>query len=314
MGELGERGTERARGVGVGDSSQQHLEETPVQRSPTGFSEDPLGLCRAPPQRYTDTSALLRDLARAVDRGVVDGASCDSKRLVNLTSALEARTYELRPDDVLRAIRVIVAAAAALEDKRAASAMLASAHMVAATVASRIFDASPKFCADALTTLAETKTARRQDIDCLLSRLVALSFADLREFKPRLITRITNALGNMKQQCKLCARDGSSPEISAQNRRCVGILCSLVQQLLPDFDEDDLALLHEGFAVAYIDHEGLGRILIRATHLGVGLRLDSREHLDAMRRLVAAVSARYPELIPTLPETAIRYCMQLQYC
>merc|ERR1712232_450700 len=124
------------------------------------------------------------------------------------------------------------------EDKRASSLMRESAHMVAVTVASRIFDASPRYCADALTTLAETKLARRQDLDCLLSRLVALTCADLRDFKPRLITRITNALGNIKEHCKLCARDGASPKICAQNRRCVGILCSLVQQKLDNFDED----------------------------------------------------------------------------
>lgn len=267
---------------------------------------------------------LFAELAGLVDASVGGGAVAE--RLVALAAALESRAYDLRPDDVLRAV-ALIAAGAALVDRpgellaeRAAAAMRAYGRTVALAVVAHTLEAGPRFLADALATLAATHTAQREVVDALLARLLALLRLRARELRPVLVVRITSALakiaagGGVAGQA-LCARGGATPENRVANQRCVVALGEHIQRTLPDFLEEDLEALHEGFVVAYLGRETLGRVLRRvlrrAGELHAGLQPESVGPLAALRRLAAAILARDASLVDTLPEAARRCCGQL---
>merc|ERR1711941_208922 len=111
--------------------------------------------------------------------------------------------------------------------------------------------------------------------------------------------------------CSLSARDGATDDTHAANQRCTVIFCKHLQRSLDDFLEHDLALLNEVFAVTYLSHEDLSRVLQRAARLNAGLLPESATYLQALGRLEAAIRSTYPGLMETLPDFTSGYCRRL---
>jgi len=294
------------------------------------------------PRSTSGTRDLLTELANAVELYCRETGSVSPQDVTNLTTlcrSVEVQAYNLRPNDALRALALLAGAARAQEERRgcralgiqrpsyaqsrqtladeqAAVTMRSCAQRVAASIAPRSLTAGPRFVADAIATLAATESARQEDLDALLSRLLVLLREQPRELTPMIIVRITSAIGQMRQQggangCNLCARDGVSDDIRVANQRCIVLLGSHIQRILADFLEEDLAVLHEVFAVTYLGYEDLGKILQRCAVLRAGLCVESVAHLDALGRLEAAIDLNSPALVDTLPDFTLGYCRQL---
>lgn len=258
------------------------------------------------------------------------------ERLVRAARQLELRAYELRPGDALRAITRLADAAAQvqrsghsverrqcadaqlrhIDNERALDMVREAAHRVAGTLATSALHMPAQGAADALMALAETKLARQEYLDSLLARVLVLLRTEPKTLTPPVLTRIISAIGRMHEDggwagCSLSAHTGSSAQQRASNARFVQALNVRFVQALPDFLEDDLGWLHHAYAAACFGEEEMRRVLDRAAHLQVGLRADSAQHLERMRRLGQAARAKLPGVFTLMPAFVRDYCAAL---
>eukprot|EP00929_Paragymnodinium_shiwhaense_P000144 TRINITY_DN10038_c0_g1_i1.p1 TRINITY_DN10038_c0_g1~~TRINITY_DN10038_c0_g1_i1.p1 ORF type:complete len:827 (+),score=214.72 TRINITY_DN10038_c0_g1_i1:88-2568(+) len=259
-------------------------------------------------------------------------------RLEALCRALATRAYNLRPPEALRALRLVAQCRDSLQADKdalmksrtyavwrenvAETTMLnhisESACQVAATLAARMMKADAAFVADSLMALAETRTARQEDLDAHLARVLAILHCEPRQATPAIMARLTVALGIMAldggvDSCKLCARNAATDENRVSNQRCIAVFNNWLLQTLSTWFEEDLASLHVHFLKIYIGQEQIRRILMRAAELNAGLHPASVQHLEALQKLVIALDQAFPAVVAVLPDFTLNYCRQLQW-
>jgi len=279
-----------------------------------------------------NTHAIIVELAHSINH-----KHADEPRLLQLSHALEARAYDLRANDAIRAVALISESAdlvastghpllreTTFEERsvnvgkeRTAEKLRAIARRLAAAVTSRVLHADARFVADALSALAHTKLGLQEYLDAMLQRLLILLRTEARTFTPPVLARVASAMGKMRNEggeggCELCARNGNGYEGKASNQRFLCTFNIRLMEALPDFLEEDMVQLHDGFTDSYLGEEELRKVIDRAAHLQVGLTRATERYRETFRQMVSAGDARFPAFVATLPRFLQDYCQQLK--
>lgn len=229
---------------------------------------------------------------------------------VKLSGFLQSRAYVLRPEDALRALRLIARSVDLLDirerrtqyvvavyetDSALAKACLSvreAMEQVLAAVVGRITAAEAPYLAEAMFSMAETHAGRQEFLDAMLAHMSWLLASKPRTFAPQLIARIMWAVGKMQVErgagdtkLRVLATDG--------NKRALDALQARLMQVLDTFLEDDIGTLAlDPTGGDFLGDRELRRVLHRAGCLQVGLRPESQKFKEPMQRLVANAQAR----------------------
>jgi len=199
--------------------------------------------------------------------------------LCRLSRTLELRAYELRPNDALRAIALISEGHHQLSNaaheharqctsgdhravictQRIIDSLRMSAQKIMAAISSQLQQGlweqklhnagqwgTPRFCADALMTMAVTKCGRQEQLDSLLAQLLLLLQRDAVAFTPPILATLARALAKIQTDggvhgCILSVRSGTDALHVTANLRFLDAFNGCLVRRMLHFTKEEAA-------------------------------------------------------------------------
>eukprot|EP00928_Gymnodinium_smaydae_P021761 TRINITY_DN18526_c0_g2_i1.p1 TRINITY_DN18526_c0_g2~~TRINITY_DN18526_c0_g2_i1.p1 ORF type:complete len:598 (+),score=122.81 TRINITY_DN18526_c0_g2_i1:188-1981(+) len=287
------RGVRRTEGSSVlavkGNSSREHTED----------------------QRGMSADMLLREAEALVLRGATE----DEWR--RLAAQLCARAYEAQPQEVLRMVRAVGAAACgaavAMHCNGAGKKELqrTADHLVQSLTA-HLPDADADILCEVLETMADARVGSQPFLDLVLSLLLARHHRDCQVLSAPLALRLASALGRVAETLRLRPK-GTGGASTATNSRFMQVLERRMFDQIEEFSATDLARLDEYYLTRLCGEELRRASVEHMARLEIGLVGTSRALLPLVLRLQEALQREFGESYGwTFPRYAKQYLMRLR--
>lgn len=270
-----------------------------------------------PSVREEITSLVLSDVRQLV--GHVDDLAqrgADAAAWARLATQLCVKMYDLEPNEVLRMVKVLGAAAREFSGTEKAE-LLRSAETLFGSIAcrlqvDRVAQQNVDFLATALEAMGEAGIGNQAYLDLIIAALLSHARADTQCLAPPRGLRVASALGRLLAVLRLRPRGVGNAQTST-NMRFIDVLNDRIAATIDESSPESLAKLDSHYLARLCGDELRRMLVVQMAKLQLGFRQKTQCYLSA---LVDTESTLRSELKETwrfgLPREAREYLERLK--